>query len=408
MGVAVTLPQTLQSLSPVYASQLDRPLLTLQGLSGSARAYFLARLFVEHRLPLLIITPNATQRDQLCHDLRCLLAHLEATTFEHLVLPYVQCGPGTESTDLGHRSRPDDALHTYQPLWRLLQDEPVIVVTTVESLRYRVLPPDMLQASLLPLSHARPVTQAHPSEHLQSLEQLITELIQRGYQRVPMVEQVGEFSVRGDIVDIFSPGQRHPWRIELFGDEIETIRTFEVARQTSLTTVQDIVIAPVHPLGWQPREAEGFDALRRHLLSQDWSGSLVANGIERWASQSPAQWPWGVDTFFYPTLSSPLDYAPALGYVCCVDAEAIDITLQNHLSPPDAIAIAEASAALPPSCLLDADEISEQLQAQTAIVFLQHTLSPDTQEVEESPISLAAVARRPSIFWRSRTAHYPA
>ncbi len=389
----MTLQQTLQLLSPGHAPLPESPVHTLQGLSGSARAYVLARLFAEHRLPLLIVTPTASQRDQLYSDLQSLLAPLEATPFDQLVLRYIHNGQGAPSAATGNGSQPDYAQHIYQPLWRLLQDEPVIVVTAVASLRYRVLPPDLLQASLLPLSHAP--SQANGSTR--PLEQLITELIQRGYQRVPMVEHVGEFSVRGDIVDIFSPGQRHPWRIELFGDEIETIRAFEVARQTSLTTVPDIVIAPVHPLGWQPREAAGFDALRRHLLAQDWSESLVANGIERWASQSPAQWPWGLEAFFCPALSSPLTYRPVSGYVCCVDAEAIDIALQQPLAP-DVIAINEATAPLPESSLLDAGDLAEQLREQTAIVFKQHALPPDFRDGDDAARSELPSRRAPQFF----------
>jgi len=380
--------------------------LTLHGLSGSARAYFLARLFVGQPLPLFIITPNATQRDQLCNDLQCFLAHLDVTAFDQLILRYIHRAHahahGLESAVSGNGYQPDGALYAYQPMWRLLQDEPVIVVTAVESLRYRVLPPDLLQVTLLPLSHAHAHlyvhAHAHANGHPQSLDQLVAELIKRGYQRVSMVAQVGEFSVRGGIVDLFSPGQRHPWRIELFGEEIETIRTFEVVRQTSLTTVQDIVIAPVHPLGWQSREAEGFDALRRHLLSQDWGESLVASGIERWASQSPAQWPWGIDTFFYPTLSSPLAYAPVSGYVCCVDAEDIDITLQSPLPPPDMITIREASATLPEPHLLDAGDLAEQLRAQTAIVLKQHTPPPNTREADDTSLTALPSRHAPQFF----------
>jgi transcription-repair coupling factor (superfamily II helicase) len=381
----------LQALSSPLVPLPERPLLTLQGLSGSARAYFLARLFATQRLPLLIVAPNAAQRDQLHDDLQCLLAGLDATTFDQLVLRYIHNGHRPEAAASENGSPPDYALHVYQPLWRLLQDEPVVVVTAVESLRYRVLPPDLLQASSLSLSHA------HANGRPQPLDQLVAALIGRGYQRVPMVEQVGEFSVRGDIVDIFSPGQRYPWRIELFGDEIETIRTFEVVRQTSLSTVQDIVIAPVHPLGWQPREAAGFEALRRYLLSQEWSESLVANGIERWASQSPAQWPWGMDTFFYQTLSNPLAYVPASGCVCCVDAEETDIRLQQP-PPPDMIAIGEASAALPESHLLDADDLAEQLRSQTAIVLQQYPLPPQTREAHRTPLTVLPSRRAPQFF----------
>src|SRR5687768_6890698 len=114
----------LQSLSPALASLPERPLLTLQGLSGSSRAYFLARLFAEQHLPLLIVTPNATQRDQLCHDLQCLLASFDTTTYEQLVLRYIHHGHGhwPESAAPEHFSQPDYAQYVYQPLWRLLQD----------------------------------------------------------------------------------------------------------------------------------------------------------------------------------------------------------------------------------------------------------------------------------------------
>jgi transcription-repair coupling factor (superfamily II helicase) len=389
--VAVTLQQTLQSLSPGLASLPELPLLTLQGLSGSARAYFIARLFAEQRLPLFIVTSNATQRDQLCDDLQCLLSHVDVTTYEQLVLRYSHHGHGPESVASEHPAQPDYARYVYQPLWRLLQDEPVIVVTAVASLRYCVLSPALLQVSLLPLS------QTHANGRLQPLDQLVAEFVGRGYQRVPMVEQVGEFSIRGDIVDIFSPGQRHPRRIELFGDEIETIRTFDVVRQTSLTTVQDILIAPVHPLSWQPRDTEGFEVLGHYLLSQAWSESLVANGIERWASQSPAQWPWGIDTFFYQTLSTPLAYLPAASYLCCVDAEEIDIMLQ-HLPPPDLITIGEARAALPASSLLNEDELAAQLREKTAIVLKQHALLPTIHEAEATPLTVLPSRRTPQFF----------
>ncbi len=373
MGVAVTLQQTLQSLAP----SPHRPLLTMHGITGSAKAYLLARLFAEQRLPLFIVTPDVEQRDQLCDNLQCLLSGLDATAFDQLVLRYV------------HHLSPqqDRALHVYQPLWRLLQDEPVIVVTAVASLRYHVLPPDMLRTSLLPISHG----------HLQPIDQLTAELVERGYRRVPMVECVGEFSVRGDIVDLFSPGQCHPWRIELFGDEIETIRTFEVQAQTSLTTLQQIVIAPVHPLGWQGRQAKGFDELRRHLLAQEWNESLVANGIERWATQSPAQWPSGVDTFFYPPQASPLAYVPDAAYICCVDAEDLQITLQN-LPLPDPIAVGEATAVLPATHVLDPADLAEQLRLQTAIVLKQHLNPPEaTDEAGATPEAegqLAALTSR--------------
>ena len=67
-----------------------------------------------------------------------------------------------------------------------------------------------------------------------ALEDLAAHLESIGYQRREPVEMVGEYSIRGGIVDIFSPEASHPVRIELFGDEIESIRRFEVESQRSV------------------------------------------------------------------------------------------------------------------------------------------------------------------------------
>src|SRR4029453_5614562 len=106
-----------------------------------------------------------------------------------------------------------------------------------EGLRFRVLPPHQLQACLLPV-------------HIGAsffLSELATTLVERGYRRVSMVEMVGEFALRGGILDVFSPGQTHPVRIEFFGEDVESIRAFDVQSQTSTATLQTVIIAPVFP-----------------------------------------------------------------------------------------------------------------------------------------------------------------
>ena len=65
-----------------------------------------------------------------------------------------------------------------------------------------------------------------------------------GYNRVPMVEQVGDFSVRGGIVDAWSPGEEFPIRAEFFGDDLESIRTFDAATQMSIERVDKAALLP--------------------------------------------------------------------------------------------------------------------------------------------------------------------
>jgi len=71
------------------------------------------------------------------------------------------------------------------------------------------------------------------------------ELIEIGYRRVPLVTDTGEFSIRGGIIDIYSPYHPHPIRIELFGDEIESLREFDHGSQRSIRNLDEGIILPV-------------------------------------------------------------------------------------------------------------------------------------------------------------------
>ena len=76
------------------------------------------------------------------------------------------------------------------------------------------------------------------------LKEISTKLIECGYERVEVVEGKGEFSFRGGILDVFPPTAVYPYRIELFGDEIDSIRTFNIESQRSIEKVKSIDIFP--------------------------------------------------------------------------------------------------------------------------------------------------------------------
>jgi len=97
----------------------------------------------------------------------------------------------------------------------------------------------------------------------------VAEALERmGYRRVPMVTEVAEFSVRGGIIDLYGFGMASPVRIEWWGDDIESLRAFDLTTQRSLEPVTGITVLPisVHGLGDEPAEAGGKDAARSTLL----------------------------------------------------------------------------------------------------------------------------------------------
>lgn len=77
------------------------------------------------------------------------------------------------------------------------------------------------------------------------LEKIMDLFISGGYERVTMVEEIGQFSIRGGILDFFSPDSDNPYRIELFDDEVDSIRTFDITNQRSLDILESAFIPPV-------------------------------------------------------------------------------------------------------------------------------------------------------------------
>src|SRR5438128_4806183 len=348
---------------------LPRPRHTVSGITGGAKAYFLARLFVESGVSLVVVTPDAHQRDVLYDDLQCLLAGMPDAPphwqgLESVVCRYVHQAPLSAHVIA---FQPHQVLLSYQPLWRLLGDDPVVVVMAAEALRYRVLPPHQLQSCLLPV---------HIGASF-SLSDLATALVERGYRRVSMVETMGEFALRGGILDVFSPGQTHPVRIEFFGEDVESIRAFDVQSQTSTATLQTVVIAPVFPLGRQQgQRQDGMTRLRAHLAAQGWSEASIAATLERWQEQLPSAWPWVMATFFYDTLCSPRAYLPATGLLCGVDVEELYLTLAQ-LPPPDSMRLDEMTVALPEAHVLTNTALTQQLQDRIDVAMLRYD-TPDT------------------------------
>ena len=90
-----------------------------------------------------------------------------------------------------------------------------------------------------------------------NLSEIVEKLAEIGYARVPQVEQEGDFSVRGGIVDVWSPGDEFPVRAEFFGDDLESLRTFNPATQISIARIEEAEILPIRE-GKEMRD-EGWD-----------------------------------------------------------------------------------------------------------------------------------------------------
>src|SRR6056297_1940701 len=91
-----------------------------------------------------------------------------------------------------------------------------------------------------------------------NLNEISTRLVQLGYEREKMVEEPGQFSIRGGILDIYTLVYDNPVRIELFGDEVDSIRFFNVESQRSVENIDQISITPVNEIVFNKNDIDSF------------------------------------------------------------------------------------------------------------------------------------------------------
>lgn len=120
-------------------------------------------------------------------------------------------------------------------LSQLVQGKSLIVIASIESILNRVIHPSIFKAHIVDINIGDRI----------KLDELSKNLISCGYEREKMVEGVGQFSIRGGIIDFFSPNNENPYRIELFDEEVDSIRTFEIGTQRSLEIVESTHTLPV-------------------------------------------------------------------------------------------------------------------------------------------------------------------
>ena len=116
----------------------------------------------------------------------------------------------------------------------LLEQEEITVVTSI----------DGCMDYLMPLEEIKKKVLHFYADSVVNMDMLKKALVSLGYERVGQVEMPGQFSVRGGIVDIYCLTEENPWRMELWGDEVDSIRSFDAESQRSLENLDEISIYP--------------------------------------------------------------------------------------------------------------------------------------------------------------------
>lgn len=204
----------------------------LENLHGSALPFILSQLLSEERRPLLILTAGGERAEDITGDLEYFGVETAFHYPKWEVLPYdeddltLEIAAKTLDVLEGIVRRADD------------REAPAFAVCApVDALMLRVLPQATIKQMNVRIRWGETID---PAEFADTLNRA-------GYTREPLVEARGEYSIRGGIIDIYPLNREDPIRIDLFGDEIESVRNFDPVTQRStddLGTEADIIIPP--------------------------------------------------------------------------------------------------------------------------------------------------------------------
>ena len=234
----------------------------VSGLSRAASAAYTVVLRLQTRRPLLVVTGSQAAAESLHETISAWFEMVAADDGD--VAPCLLPAHDVTPFD-GLSPHPDIAQSRALALWRMARRQVSIVVTPVAAALQRLAQPD---------SYRSLAWQLRVGEE-QPLEGLAQRLGEVGYSRHEPVEMVGQFAVRGGIVDLFVPGTRYPYRLQLFGDTIESIREFDPRTQQSIRPGDRIEILPM-----QEYPAGGSGA---GLLPPGWEFNVVG---PQWRSAS--------------------------------------------------------------------------------------------------------------------------
>jgi transcription-repair coupling factor (superfamily II helicase) len=204
----------------------------VEGLSGSAVALAAAALFSRQHGMQVFVVPDKEQAAYLYNDFQCLFQEKDAPvdTKKVLFFPVSQKEPYEPE-----RLDKINVLFRAEVLKRLnSQARKLIVVTYPEALAEKVVNRGYLKKNTLHIEKGDDL----------SVDFVVDILLEYNFERVSFVVEPGQFSLRGGIVDVFSFGNDYPYRIEFFGDEIESIRSFNPEDQLSVKNLTKLTIIP--------------------------------------------------------------------------------------------------------------------------------------------------------------------
>jgi transcription-repair coupling factor (superfamily II helicase) len=396
------LQATLQRVSqtPEYQQVLGElrrgaRVISISGLvTNSARALVLAALQKETGKRFAIVAPATRDLESWERDLRfwyCALAGKEGCDNDVLVLPASETDPYA-----GFSPHAETLEKRALTLWRLIQHSHDFVLLTARALARRMVGPDEIPRTGTILKRDQEF----------SPDELVGKLFATGYMREDPVGGIGEFSIRGGIVDIWPPGREAPVRIEFFGDTVDSLREFDPETQLSTGPLSEAEFPPMRELRVNSHDFREWAERARERWSEDRFARALRDRTA-FADEGEAfpGWEWLID-LVRETNSTIFDYLK--DSVLVIDEPAtIELylgevyqSLEERFAEIDA---ADEIAPAPTELYLSAEELRTRIDERQRVEI--RTLGRAASEVDQG---LALDAESPQVqIGRSRGLRYP-
>jgi len=216
-----------------------------------------------------------------------IFSSAEARLFE---FPSYEISPLT-----GLSPHPDIVTKRLEALYAMISNKNPVIITSLESVSLKIMPKEDFVGSLEYLETGEDVER----------DLLLKKLEATGYQRTSLVEERGDYSVRGGVIDLFSPLYTNPVRLEFWGERLESIRQFDSLSQRSLNHLKEMVLLPVNEIIMERRNIKRARSMGR-LPNQPIEGAGFS-GQEAWLNH------------FYPHLDTLFQYLPENGLITFID-----------------------------------------------------------------------------------------
>jgi transcription-repair coupling factor (superfamily II helicase) len=326
----------------------------VEGVVEPAKALLVAGLARGSAAPILVISPTSESAERMHQDVRALLDDVG----ESGTRPKVLLLPSLEAL-LYEDVAPDPALvgDRLLALRALLTGEPVVVVTSPPAAFQRSLPPHTLSPTLSTFSVGGMIER----------DGLVRQLVGLGYEREEMVTGPGQFSVRGGVVDIYLASASWPVRMELFGDEVESLRTFDPATQRSVSDLDGLSLIPAREvLLTDEALTRGIPLIEKAAREQ--AAGLASQGREAEAVRLRERSAELLEALRQGAYTSGLEYLLPFLYP--------DPTTVLDYLPPDAVVVVDEPDRVPERYAEFVDELNEIAEARIRQGMLLATPAP--------------------------------